>query len=188
MKLIVGLGNPGNKYRNTRHNVGFSFLDFYLQDYMPNFKEKFEGLYYETMIENEKVIFLKPQTYMNESGRSVIKFINFYKLDIDDILIISDDLDQKIGSFRLKSHGSCGGHNGLRNIEEYLKNSNYKRLKIGIGSSNNKISNVVDYVLGEFSKEEKEKLEELKPQIKKLLDDYFKIDFSSLMNNYNRRK
>ena len=115
--LLVGLGNFGKEYDNTRHNIGFRFLDAYLSEINVIWKSKFKGLYCEKTINNEKVIFLKPQTYMNLSGESVLLFVNYFKIKIDDILVISDDLALPIGTYRLRSQGSAGGHNGLKNIE-----------------------------------------------------------------------
>ena len=151
MKLIVGLGNPGNKYFNTRHNVGFEFIDFYINNssISDNWKNLFDGKYIEFFHNNEKIIFLKPQTFMNLSGDCVSRFFKYFKLNIDDILVISDDLDLKFGNFKLKVKGSSGGHNGLKSIEKALGSDNYKRLKIGISKCHNK--DVIDYVLGKFS-------------------------------------
>ena len=121
MKLIVGLGNPGLEYNNTRHNVGFMAIDK-LSEYLSieiN-KNKFDGLYGEGIINNEKIILLKPQKYMNLSGEVIKKYIDFYKIDIQDLLIINDDLDLPVGKIKIKYKGSCGGHNGLRNIEQNL--------------------------------------------------------------------
>ena len=150
MKLIVGLGNPGKEYENTRHNIGFMILDNYLND--EKWKEKMNGYYVEKIINNEKVIFLKPQTFMNNSGISVSQFVNFYKMDINDILVIQDDLDIKIGQFKIKSSSSSGGHNGIKSIINYLNTNEFTRLKIGI--KNNSQKNVIDFVLGKFSKDE----------------------------------
>ena len=187
MKLIVGLGNPGKEYENTRHNVGFSFLDFFLNKKNMNliWKQKFDGLYYNCVINGEKVIFLKPQSFMNLSGTVVSQYVNFYKIDISDILVVSDDLDLNIGNFKLKDKGSCGGHNGLRNIETCIHSQAYKRLKIGI--SNDKSKETKDYVLGSFSKSEQEVLNSLFDTLVKVIDDYFSLDFLSLMNRYNRK-
>ena len=187
MKLIVGLGNPGKEYNNTRHNVGFDFLDNYL-NYKYNdisWNHKFDGLYTELNIENEKVLFLKPQTFMNLSGNSVKKIMDYYKININDILIISDDLDLLIGNYKLKISGSCGGHNGLRDIENKINSNKYKRLKIGI--SNNKDLDTKNYVLGKLSKSEKNVLNNLYVELFKVLDDYFRISFEELMNKYNHK-
>lgn len=186
MKLVVGLGNPGHEYEKTRHNIGFQTIDKYADKLgvLIN-KSKFNGLYCETLIDGEKVILLKPQSYINLSGEVIRKFMDFYKIDISDILIIHDDLDLSVGSYKIKQKGSSGGHNGLKNIELHLGTQEYKRIKIGI--SNNKNIDTKDYVLGKLSKEESEKLSEVQKQVLFILDDYFKVSFSDLMAKYNHR-
>lgn len=186
MKLIVGLGNPGKEYENTRHNIGFMMIDSYVQKKnLGSFRKRDRGLYLKTKLFNEDIIFLKPLSYMNLSGEVVKKYVQFYKVDTKDILIISDDLDLDIGNFKLKPSGSSGGHNGLKNIELHLKTNQYKRLKIGI--SNRKDLDTKDYVLGTLSKEEQKTIEELATTVENIIDDYFQIDFSTLMNKYNRK-
>lgn len=187
MKLIVGLGNPDREYNNTRHNVGFAFIDFYLKYRNINisWQNKFDGLYMEIFINKEKVIFLKPQTYMNLSGVSVKKFMDYFRIKTDDILIINDDLDLLVGNFKIKPGGSSAGHNGLKNISENLKTDNYKRLKIGI--SKDKTIDTKDYVLGKFSNEDLSKLELTFKDLCLVLDDYFSLPFSDLMSKYNRK-
>lgn len=184
MKLIVGLGNPGKEYENTRHNIGYIFIDNFADSLGIKIdKKKFNGLYAETIINNEKVILVKPLSYMNLSGEVVIQFVNFYKINIADILIINDDLDMETGRIRLRYKGTSGGHNGLKNIALHLGTEDFKRLKIGI--SNNKLIDTKDYVLGKFSKEDKELINELKPKINDLLNDYLEMDFDKLMCKYN---
>ncbi len=186
MKLIVGLGNPGKQYENTRHNVGFMMIDTYIENKnLGSFTQKNNGLYLKSKINNEDIIFLKPQSYMNLSGEVVKKYVDYFKIDIDNILVISDDLDLLIGNFKLKLNGSSGGHNGLKNIECNLKTKNYKRLKIGI--SNNKSIDTKDYVLSKFNKEEITILDNLKSQVIDIIDEYLSMDFSQLMNKYNRK-
>lgn len=187
MKLIVGLGNPGKEYDNTRHNIGFMFIDSYLSNKFSliDWKKKFNGLYYEVMNNGEKTIFLKPLSYMNLSGGVVSQFINYYKIDINDILVVSDDMDLLIGNFKLKDKGSCGGHNGLRDIERNLKTAEYKRLKIGI-SKNNDI-NTKDYVLGKFSTQDMKVYKDLFSELFKTIDDFYVLSFGDLMNKYNRK-
>ena len=187
MKLVVCLGNPGKEYDNTRHNIGFMFLDYYInkKNISVNWISKFNGLYFDTMIDDEKVIFLKPQSYMNLSGTVVSKYVSYFKIDINDILVVCDDLDLTIGNFKLKSNGSSGGHNGLKNIEECLGTQEFKRLKIGI-SKNNDID-TKDYVLGKLSKEEKNTINEVYDQLVDVLDNYFTCGFSILMNKYNKK-
>ncbi len=187
MKLIVGLGNPGKDYSNTRHNIGFSFIDSYLAYKKVDAKwiSKFDGEYLQTMIEDEKVIFLKPQTYMNLSGNSVRKIMDYYHIDVNDLLVISDDLDLKVGNYKLKLYGSCGGHNGLRDIENKIGTDQYKRLKIGI--SNDKSLEAKDYVLEKFPLDEKKVLENLFQELYLVIDDYFSLPFGDLMSKYNRK-
>ena len=187
MKLIVGLGNPGKKYYNTRHNIGFEFIDFYLNNSSipENWKNLFDGKYIEFSVNNEKIIFLKPQTFMNLSGDCVGRFFKYFKLDINDILVISDDLDLNLGNFKLKDKGSSGGHNGLKSIEKALGSSHYKRLKIGISKSNNK--DIIDYVLGKLSNDELSIIKNEFIILKSVLDDFFNMDFSLLMNKYNHK-
>ena len=185
MKLIVGLGNPGKEYENTRHNIGFMVVDNYIlkKGISDSWKNKFNGLYLEANIKGEKVIFLKPQSYMNLSGGVVSQFVNFYKINLDDIIVISDDLDLLTGNFKLKANGSCGGHNGLRDIERCLGTQNYKRLKIGI-SKNNDID-TKDYVLARISNDDLNIYNELFNNLLCVIDEFLSISFADLMNKYN---
>ncbi len=186
MRLIVGLGNPGKEYENTRHNIGFRMIDRYANEIgTPINKSKFNGLYNEIIINNEKIILLKPQSYINLSGEVVRKFVDFYKIKIDDILIIHDDLDLAVGTYKIKKKGSSGGHNGLKNIEMHLNTQEYKRIKIGI--SNNKSIDTKDYVLGKLSDLELSELNKVEKIVLDILDDYLKIPFDSLMSKYNHR-
>ena len=186
MKLVVGLGNKGREYENTRHNMGFMLVDRYLQykNITDKFKEKFNAMYIETTINNEKVIFIKPMTYMNNSGIAVRAFVDFYKLNSEDVLVISDDLDLDLGKFRLRRNGSSGGHNGLKSIISHLGTDNFKRLRIGI--SNDK-DDVINYVLSKFSKKELGEIDTMFDTLVDVLDDYFVMDFTSLMSKYNRK-
>lgn len=187
MKLVVGLGNPGKEYENTRHNIGFNMIDSYLsyKNINDSWSKKFDGEYIQTNINGEKVIFLKPHTFMNLSGNSVRKICDYFNIDISDIIVICDDLDLNVGNFKVKANGSCGGHNGLRDIENKMGSQEYKRLKIGI--SKNKDFDTKDYVLGKFSKEELDIYKDLFKNLCLLLDDYFNIPFSDLMSKYNRK-
>ena len=184
MKLIVGLGNPGNEYNNTRHNIGFYMVDSYLGNSV-SFKNKFNGLYYQTTISGEKVIFLKPQMYINLSGEVIKRYIDFFKIDISDVLIIHDDLDLEVGMYRLRQSGRSAGHNGLKNIEKCLGTQEYKRLKIGI--SNNKSIDTKDYVLGKISSDDLLKINDVSKVVNNIIDDFIKLDFSVLMNKYNHK-
>lgn len=186
MKLIVGLGNPGKEYVGTRHNMGFVMIDEIAKSLNTSItEEKFGGLYTKVNVEGENIILLKPQKYINLSGEVIQKYVQYFKIDIDDILIISDDLDMQVGKIKLKLSGSSGGHNGLKNIELHLKTQNYKRIKIGI--SNNKNMDTKDYVLGKLSKEEKEEIEKIKNLMPNIFKDYLHTSFDNVMNKYNRK-
>ncbi len=187
MKLIVGLGNKGLEYKNTRHNVGFMVLDVLADFFHVSIdKTKFNGEYADVLVNGEKIIFLKPLSYMNLSGEVVKKYVDFYKISIDDILIIHDDLDLPLGGIKLKYKGSSGGHNGLKNIELNLGTSCYKRVKIGI--SNNKKIDTKDYVLGHFSLEEQNILHSILKEMPNLFHDYLEMPFDSVMSKYNRKQ
>lgn len=184
LKLIVGLGNPGKEYNNTRHNIGFMCIDEIARKFNVSFDaKKFQGLYAEFNYKGEKVMLLKPQKYMNLSGEVIRDFVNYFKIDIDDLLIICDDLDTDVGTYRLRYKGSSGGHNGLKDIEKNLSTSNYKRIKIGI--SNNKNIDTKDYVLGKFNKEELDLIKTIIDKIPNIIEDYFELTFDNLMNKYN---
>lgn len=154
MKLIVGLGNPGKDYENTRHNVGFMAISSFADKYNIEFKDNksLKGAIGHANINGEKVILLKPMTYMNLSGDSVLLVKNYYKVDIKDIIVINDDLDMPTGKVRYRAKGSAGGHNGLKSIIGNLHSEEFQRIKIGIDRS--KVIPVVDYVLSKFSKED----------------------------------
>ncbi|MGL4949355.1 MAG: aminoacyl-tRNA hydrolase [Anaeroplasmataceae bacterium] len=151
MKLIVGLGNPGRQYENTRHNIGFIALDNFAKKYDLNFKseKKFQGQIAFSSIQENKFIVLKPETFMNLSGKSILDVARYYKVDVCNILILVDDLDMKLGKLRLRDTGSSGGHNGLKSISACFHTNDYLRLKIGIGRD--KLIAVNDFVLGKFS-------------------------------------
>ena len=186
MKLIVGLGNPGKEYADTRHNAGFKFIDEYAKSKGLTFNQnKFKGLYTTFINNGEKIILLKPQKYMNLSGEVVRDFVNFFKIKTDDILIICDDLDTPLGKIKIKYKGSSGGHNGLKNIEQNLNTKEYKRIKIGI--SNDKNEDRINYVIGKMPKEDLNKLNEVTSRSPEILEDYLNLKFDNLMNKYNTK-
>ena len=186
MKLIVGLGNIGKEYENTRHNTGFMTIDYFANKYNAQFKleTKLEGLISTLLINNEKVILLKPTTYMNLSGNSISKVLNYYKIDVKDMLVIHDDLDLTCGSIRFRNKGSAGGHNGLKSIISHI-GENFNRCKIGIDKGND----VINHVISKFSKEE---IISINNAIEKVSDAI--IDFicgksiDELMNKYNLKE
>ncbi len=186
MKLIVGLGNPGKEYADTRHNAGFKFIDEYAKSKGLTFNQnKFKGLYTTFINNGEKIILLKPQKYMNLSGEVVRDFVKFFKIKTDDILIICDDLDTPLGKIKIKYKGSSGGHNGLKNIEQNLNTNEYKRIKIGI--SNDKNEDRINYVIGKMPKEDLNKLNEVTSRSPEILEDYLNLKFDNLMNKYNTK-
>lgn len=179
MKLIVGLGNPGKEYENTRHNIGFMSIDKYLGDV--KFKNKFNGLYFEKNCNGQKIIFLKPLTFMNNSGDCVREFVKFYNIDLKDIMIIQDDLDLDTGIIKFKINSSSGGHNGIKSIISNLHSDGFFRMKIGIKSDLKK--DVIDYVLGRFSKNEISLIDFNK--VCNAIDDFIDYDYMYVMNKYN---
>ena len=186
MKLIVGLGNPGSEYTKTRHNIGFSLLDYLAKIKGFSFdKDKFNGMYAEYMVNGEKVILVKPLSYMNLSGGVVYKYINFFKIDIKDLLIIQDDLDMTMGKIKFVYNSSSGGHNGIKDIEKYLKTKEYARLKIGI--AHNKDIDTKDYVLGKFNEEESKILNHTFEKLDNVIEDFCKLDLNLLMTKYNNK-
>jgi len=162
-KLIVGLGNPGKKYENTRHSLGFLFLDFFKEKYnFPEFKEqkKFFGEVSEGNFNSCKLLLLKPLTFMNESGKSVLAISKFYKIKAEEILLVFDDIDMEFGKIRFRERGSSGGHNGLKNIFERFGTESFPRIKMGIKNEIRDFARASDFVLSKFSKEESEKIPE----------------------------
>ena len=154
MKLIIGLGNPGKEYLNTRHNAGFMAVDAFAKkhDITFSFEPKMKGMLAQVNLGGNKAILLKPMTYMNLSGEAVSLVMNFYKIPVEDILVISDDLDSRLGRIRLRAKGSAGGHNGHKNIQMHIHTEEYKRIKIGIDRSD--VIPVIDWVLKKFDPNE----------------------------------
>lgn len=185
MKIIAGLGNPGPKYDKTKHNTGFMTMDHYLDEKGLSLdKDKFEGLWTKQKINGEDVILLEPQTYMNESGRSVSQVANFFKVDPEDILIIQDDMDMPIGKIRIRANGKSGGHNGIKSIIRDLGTEKFNRLKIGIRHPKN--ATVVSWVLTPFNDEQQKLMDDAFDTSVKIIDDFIAgRDSQYLMNKYN---
>lgn len=183
MKMIVGLGNPGRKYQKTRHNIGFMMVDIFLPE--AKWQKKFNALFFEKNIGKDKVIFVKPQTYMNESGETVKLFADYFKINEQDILVIHDDLDLEIGKYKIKKDSSSGGHNGIKSIIDYMKSDNFCRLKIGI--SNDKSIETKNYVLAKFSKEEKELIDNNVQVYCNIISSFIINGFEYTINNYSKK-
>ena len=186
MKLIVGLGNPGKQYELTRHNVGFICLDTAKEKYnlMYKLETSFNALVATANINGEKCVFVKPQTYMNLSGEAIGKILKYYKIDVNDMLVIYDDMDLPMGALRLREKGSAGGHNGIKSIIAHVGTQEFKRIRVGISSHNN--IEAKDYVLGRFSKDEQAVLGSIKTHVVNAVDEFISgKPFVIIMGNYN---
>ena len=184
MKMIVGLGNPGKEYENTRHNIGFMIVDEYAKQYnINNFKKKFNGLYAKVYRNGEFFLIVKPLSYMNLSGTVVKRFASFFKIKPEDILVIHDDLDLPVGKIKVKAKGSSGGHNGIQNIIDNLKTEVFPHFKIGIDKDSN--ISYKDYVVGKFSKSDLDKIEKIYKFSSDIIDDFLDSDIEKVMSKYN---
>ena len=181
MKLVVGLGNPGKEYKNTRHNVGFMVLDNFLGKVM--WKKKFESELYVIEYESQQVLFAKPLTYMNLSGLAVKKIIDYYKIDLKDVIVIQDDLDLSLGTFKLKRNSSSGGHNGIKSIIKELNTDEFLRLKIGIGK--NTLIPIDKYVLSSFSNNELKDLKVNFETYNDVIRNFIDKDAENCMQKFN---
>ena len=185
MKLIVGLGNPGKDYVHTRHNVGFETLDRLSEDLgIPINKVKDQGLYGQGNYQGEKIFLLKPQTYMNASGRAVGQFVSYFKIDIEDVLVLVDDIDIAFGEVRIKSKGSAGTHNGMKSIISSLGSQDFPRIKIGVGKKHPG-EDLAKFILARFSKEDQVLIDKTMDRAKDACLDILKNGISHSMNHYN---
>ena len=185
MKLIVGLGNPEKDYSRTRHNMGFNVLNLLAKEYEIDIsRNKFEAEYGTGIIENEKVILIKPQTFMNSSGRSVIEFINFYKISLQDLIVVYDDIDIDVSNIRIRKSGSPGGHNGMKSIVNILADDRFPRIRVGIGKPELD-DDLINYVIGAISEEEIPKLNEGVRKAKDAIVEILKNGIDYAMNKFN---
>lgn len=189
MYIIAGLGNPGREYEHTRHNAGFDAIDCLADKYRISFDmKKFKGLCGTGVIEGQKVLLLKPQTYMNLSGESIREACTFYKIDPEEeLIVLYDDISLPPGQLRIRKKGSAGGHNGIKNIIAQLGTQVFKRIKIGVGEKPAEYD-LVNYVLGRFSKEDRAEMENA---FKDAADAAAKLlyeDTDKVMNQYNTKK
>ncbi|QZY54740.1 aminoacyl-tRNA hydrolase [Crassaminicella profunda] len=184
MLVVVGLGNPGKQYEGTRHNVGFDTIDYlaYKNNISLN-KVKYKAVVGEGFIHNQKVLLVKPQTYMNLSGRSVREIVNFYKLDMDDLIVIYDDIDTDVGKLRIRKKGSAGTHNGMKSIIYEIQSDGFARVRIGIGKP--QYGNLADFVLGKFSKEDKDFMNESIKRAAESIESLISEGIEKAMNRYN---
>ena len=188
MYIIVGLGNPGKEYAHTRHNVGFDTLDVLADKWNIDISvRKHKALIGQGMIEGQKVILAKPQTYMNLSGESVRELLDFYKVDeTSELIIIYDDISLAPGQLRIRMKGSAGGHNGIKSIISHLGGQEFLRIKVGVGEKP-KGYDLADYVLGHFTKEEKDSMEQAKKRAAEAAAMLVSGDIETAMNEFNRK-
>lgn len=187
MFVVVGLGNPGKDYANTRHNVGFDAIDLLAErNNIKLNKIKFTSVYGEGNINGEKVLLVKPQTYMNNSGVTVRDIYNFYKVPIENILVIVDDIDIGFGSVRIKSKGSAGSHNGLKSIVSLLQRQDFPRIKIGVGAKKEN-QDLASFVLSRFPKDERKEIEETILMAVESVETIISYDIDKAMNEFNTK-
>ncbi|AYF92933.1 aminoacyl-tRNA hydrolase [Apilactobacillus bombintestini] len=185
MKMIVGLGNVGPQYKNTRHNTGFIVVDEFAKKHGVELStNKMEAKFGSTMINGEKVMLVEPLTFMNDSGRAVGPLMKYFKLNLEDLIVVYDDMDLPVGKIRLRNHGSAGGHNGIKSIIAHLQTDKFNRIRVG--TDHPKRESVVDYVLGKFTDEQKPGLNQAVDQTMDALDEFVDgVEFNRLENKFN---
>lgn len=188
MYIIAGLGNPGGKYDNTRHNIGFMVIDAVAEKYhIAVTEKKHKALIGKGIIGGEKVILVKPQTFMNLSGESIREIIDYYKIEEKtELIVISDDISLDVGTIRIRKKGSAGGHNGLKNIILHLGHDEFRRIKIGVGEKPDGYD-LVDYVLGHFGKEDSELIEESVKKAAEAIEKMITDGSDAAMNQFNKK-
>lgn len=185
MKLIIGLGNPGKEYEKTRHNIGFEVIDALANQWnIPLNQAKHKGLYGVGYADGTKVILLKPMTYMNLSGESIKAVMEYFKVDLDDIVVFYDDLDLAVGKIRLRQKGGAGGHNGIKSMIAHLSTQEFNRVRIGIGRPHGAMS-VTNHVLGRFQEDEWAIMQDVIKSCSKACDDFLQKPFLQVMNEHN---
>lgn len=183
--IVVGLGNPGKEYRDTRHNIGFNTIDLLAKNNGIKInKIKFNSVYGEGRIGGRKLILVKPQTYMNNSGISVLAWYNFYKLPVENILVIVDDIDIDFGTIRIRKSGSAGSHNGLKSIIKSLGTQDVPRIKIGVGDKKEG-QDLASFVLSRFAKNQKKEIQAALEKATRATESIIKYDIDRAMNDFN---
>lgn len=187
MFIVVGLGNPGKDYTNTRHNIGFDTIELLAKrnDIKIN-KIKFQSVYGEGIIGNEKILLVKPQTYMNNSGISLREIYNFYKIPIENVIVVVDDIDIEFSQVRIRKKGSAGSHNGLKSIVYHLQRDDFPRIKIGVGKKREG-QDLANFVLSRFSKEERIIIEESILTAAESVETIIKFGIEQAMNEFNAK-
>ncbi len=189
MFIIAGLGNPGREYENTRHNIGFRVIDDIAQKYqIPVLEKKHKAVIGRGYIDGQKVILVKPYTYMNLSGESIREVVDYYKVDeTAQLVVISDDISLDVGQLRIRKKGSAGGHNGLKNIILHLGHENFIRIRMGVGEKPQGYD-LKDYVMGHFTDQEKKTLAETAEKAADAIRMIMQGDVVGAMNRYNTKK
>ena len=181
--VIVGLGNPGKEYENSRHNMGFRFIDQYTD---ATFKmSKFNALTADVTISGKRCLLVKPQTYMNNSGIAVAQILNYYDLSLDKLIVIYDDISFAVGEFKIKTDGSSGGHNGIKSLIEHLHSQDFKRIKIGVGKDKNR--ELKDWVLADLSKAQLKTIDDMLIDVSRAVDMIISSSVSDAMCNFNKK-
>ncbi|HGI2261734.1 TPA: aminoacyl-tRNA hydrolase [Streptococcus agalactiae] len=190
VKMIVGLGNPGSKYNDTKHNIGFMAVDRIVKNLDVNFIEdkNFKAEIGSDFINGEKIYFIKPTTFMNNSGIAVKALLTYYNISIKDMIIIYDDLDMEVGKIRFRQKGSAGGHNGIKSIIAHLGTQEFDRIKVGIGRPNGRMT-VINHVLGKFDKNDEIMISNTLDKVDNAVNYYLQTnDFQKTMQKYNGLK
>ncbi|HGC7455520.1 TPA: aminoacyl-tRNA hydrolase [Streptococcus agalactiae] len=190
VKMIVGLGNPGSKYNDTKHNIGFMAVDRFVKNLDVNFTEdkNFKAEIGSDFINGEKIYFIKPTTFMNNSGIAVKALLTYYNISIKDMIIIYDDLDMEVGKIRFRQKGSAGGHNGIKSIIAHLGTQEFDRIKVGIGRPNGRMT-VINHVLGKFDKNDEIMISNTLDKVDNAVNYYLQTnDFQKTMQKYNGLK
>ena len=188
MYIVVGLGNPEPEYAKTRHNMGFDVINkLASKNNIELTKTKFNAIYGTGIIKNKKVILIKPQTYMNNSGESVIEFVNFYKENLQNVIVIYDDMDTDIGQIRIRAKGGAGSHNGMKSMVKELKSEGFPRIRVGIGKPINEFDRI-NYVIGSIPNEEYTKLQEGEDLATQAIEYWIDNGIDNTMNRYNVKK
>jgi len=184
MKIIVGLGNPGKDYKDTRHNIGFMVLEELASRYQVEKQEsRFDAIIGHIKIDSEKVLLVKPLTYMNLSGKAVQPLMHWYKLELEELMVVYDDMDLPMGSLRIRANGGAGGHKGMASISERLASKDFARTRVGIGRP--EVGEAVGWVLGKFSPDEKEQIHIVVKHAADALEKWAKMGIVETMNTYN---
>lgn len=185
MKIIIGLGNPGRQYEDTRHNAGFMVLDKFADKHGVDIsKARFNALLGEVFVNGEKVVLVKPMTYMNNSGQAVGEVLNFYKPDLEDIIVVVDDIEIELGMLRIRAKNGKGTHNGLKSIYAHLKTDDYAKMKLGVGKFKRDMD-LADFVLARPSKEDDEIIDDLIDRAVEALNEFTASPIDIVMNKFN---